>query len=361
MIVVDSRWINISGIGTYLSNLLPGILCGFPDERFLLLGDEDALRSILPCELSNFTIRPFHSKMYSLDEQLKYLSLIPNDAKLYFCPHYNIPVFYSGKLLVTVYDLFHLAMPELVGGIHKSLYAKFMFNLVRRNADEIITISEFTKQELLKYTAGSRDNISSIHLGIDNTWFEVKSGATQPFTPYILYVGNIKPHKNLSLLVRAFQKIMHLIPHNLVLVGKREGFITGDPGLSTLVAHVGDRIQFTGYVEKDILQSYFAGATALIFPSLYEGFGFPPLEAMAVGCPVISSVAGPMKEICGDAALFFNPRSEDDLSDKILSLLGNETLRRTLVNRGHERAKIFKWESCVLQTNKIIAHLLSIS
>jgi len=358
MIVIDSRWINTSGIGTYLCSVLPGILLGFPNEKFLLMGDEKALRAILPENLRNFTVIPFHSKMYSVDEQIKYLSRIPRDIKLYFCPHYNIPIFYSGKLLVTVYDLFHLAMPDLVNGIHKSMYAKFMFNLVRHRADEIITISEFTKRELLKYTTGGCNNISSIHLGVDDSWFKIAESSSPSPVPYILYVGNIKPHKNLSLLVRSFQKIKHLIPHNLVLAGKRDGFITGDASLANLVAHSGDRIQFTGYVEKNVLQNFFSKADAFVFPSLYEGFGFPPLEAMASGCPVLSSEAGPMREICGDAAFYFNPYSEDDLSDKILALLHNKVLRRTLITEGHKRARMFQWGPCIAQTNKIIASLL---
>lgn len=358
MIIIDSRWINTSGIGTYLCNVLPGILLGFPNERFLLLGDEKALKAILPDGLCNYIVIPFHSKMYSIDEQLKYLSLIPRDVKLYFCTHYNIPIFYSGNLLVTVYDLFHLAMPDLVNGIHKTLYAKCMFNLVRRRANEIITISEFTKRELLKYTTGGCNNISNIYLGVDDSWFKIANRSSPSHAPYILYVGNIKPHKNLSLLVRSFQKIQHLIPHNLILAGKRDGFITGDSNLANLVAHSGDRIQFTGYVEKYVLQNYFSGADAFVFPSLYEGFGLPPLEAMAAGCPVLSSEAGPMREICGNAAFYFNPHSEEDLSGKILTLLHNNALRRTLIDEGHKRAQMFQWGSCIAQTNKIIASLL---
>lgn len=358
MITIDLRWLNASGMGTYLRNVVPGILAAFPERHFTLIGERDEIEQIgIPADTKANVVAAC-SKMYSIAEQFEIPRKIPKETRLYFAPHYNIPLFYRGKMMVMVYDLFHLAMPSLVGGFHKGLYACHMFNAVRRRADAILTISHFTKDELNRYTGEGRQQIFPIHLGVDESWFETQPTGKPHRNPFLLYVGNIKPHKNLGALIQAFGLLSEEIEHDLVLVGKKEGFITGDSSSAIEAEKLSGRVFFTGRVGDAILKQYMVHAEALVFPSLYEGFGLPPLEAMAAGCPVISSNAASLPEICGDAALYCNPHSPSDIAEKIRILMGDDILRNKLREKGAARARQFTWASCIQKTCEVMDGLL---
>lgn len=357
MITIDARWINTSGMGTYLRNVLPGVIAAFPDREFCLLGDKTVLSTLEGVSRNNVRLVEAKSPMYSLAEQLELKRIIPKETSLFWATHYNVPLLYRGKMMVTVYDLFHLAMPELVGGLHKRLYAEIMFWAVCRRAAAIITISRFTKDEFVRFTGNTRQPIHPIHLGVADDWFHIQPSDRPHHKKYILYVGNVKPHKNLRALVNAYGLICDKIPHDLVIVGKKEGFITGDEVVANEAARLGSRVQFTGYVSDERLRQYFSHADALVFPSLYEGFGLPPLEAMAAGCPVLVSTAASLPEICGDAAVYFDPHRPEDIAAKMLVVLSDEVLRESIRQKGYDRAQSFTWDACVKQTCDVIRAL----
>ena len=361
MITIDVRFLESSGIGTYLRNLIPGLVARFPESTICLMGDPAKINKIEGLvSVPNVRVIPAFANMYSIQEQIDYLRLIPRATKLYFATHYNIPLLYQGKMLVTIYDLFHLAMPNMVGGIHKTLYAKWMFNAVRRKASSIITISEFTKNELLKLSGPQGDQIiTPIHLGVNNRWFTIPKKSSPHPKPFILAVGNVKPHKNLVALIKAYSLIAPQFAHDLVLVGQKEGLITSDKVAQSLSVALGSRIHFTGKVDQEILEQYFAHAACLTFPSLYEGFGLPPLEAMAAHCPVISSNAGPMPEVCGDAVLYFDPHNPQQLAEKLQIVLSDDVMRNSLITRGQSHVKSFTWDRCINQTSQVIHALMS--
>lgn len=358
MITIDARWFYTSGIGTYLRNILPGVMAAFPEREFCLLGDKAVLSMLDATNRNNVHLVEAKAPMYSLVEQLEIVRIIPKDTTLFWSTHYNIPLFYRGRMLVTVYDLFHLAMPGLAGGIHKHLYAKIMFHAVCRKADAIITISHYTKQEIDRLVGCKNKKIYPIHLGVAESWFSIKPTTNYHGKPYILYVGNVKPHKNLNNLVKAFELIYKNICHDLVIIGKKEGFITGDSLTISLASKLGDRICFTGHMDEDKLKQYIVHADALIYPSFYEGFGLPPLEAMAAGCPVIVSNVTSLPEICGDAASYCDPYSITNIADKILELITDKTIHKSLRNKGLAHARRFSWESCINETCKVIDGLL---
>lgn len=358
MITIDARWINTSGIGTYLRHIIPGIINQFSTHKITLLGRTDELKNELGplayrCELVDAC-----AGMYSVREQLDYARIIPRETKIYFATHYNVPLFYSGRMLVTVYDLMHLAMPQFAPGFHKRFYAKLMFSAVRFKADSILTISEFTKHEMERLFGRFDQPITPIHLGVSDEWFSIPMLPSPHPRPYVLYVGNIKPHKNLKTLVKTFIAMASRVHHDLVLVGKKDGFITGDDEVAKLAQTLGGRIHFTGRVTDDQLHQYFRHAEILVFPSHYEGFGLPPLEAMAAGCPVVVSNAASLPEVCGDAAMYFNPYDVDDLSNKLDLVLANSELRDSLRQSGLARAKSFTWDRCVTKTCDVIQQML---
>jgi glycosyltransferase involved in cell wall biosynthesis len=245
-------------------------------------------------------------------------------------------------------------MPEHTNGLRKQLYAKGMFAMLKRKADAILCVSNFTRDELIRFTGQGPQNIYLTYLGIDDSWFHIEKQQRPHPRPFLLFVGNVKPHKNLKTLLKAFELIKNQIPHDLLIVGQREGFITGDQLIGAKAVALGKRVQFTGYVEDKLLRQYFAHADVLVLPSLYEGFGLPPLEAMACGCPAVVASAAALPEICGGAALYCNPYSPRDIADKIRQLVNDPNLREDLRRKGVERAKQFTWNKCAEQTADVI-------
>lgn len=359
LIVIDVRMLDASGIGTYIRNMLPRVIAKRPQYRFALLGNPDRLGAYEWSSAAAVKIIPCHAPIYSITEQWQLLARTPSDADLFWAPHYNAPALCRSKLLVTIHDVFHLAMPAFVSGIHKRLYARIMFEAVRRRADLILADSQFTADEFRRLVGNRGPVLRPIHLGVAESWLRVTPIKRPHADPFLLYVGNVKPHKNLITLLRAFESIQLEIPHHLVIVGKQEGFITGDPAATQLAKTMASRVHFTGEIQTSVLEQYMAFADALILPSLYEGFGLPPLEAMACGCPVIVSNTASIPEVCGEAALYFDPRSVRDLRARILQLLGDDELRETLRQRGRHRAATFTWSRCAAETIEAIDTVLA--
>jgi glycosyltransferase involved in cell wall biosynthesis len=137
-------------------------------------------------------------------------------------------------------------------------------------------------------------------------------------------------------------------------VGKKEGFITGDREVVRRAEAFGDRVRFTGVLEEGQLRQFYAFADLLVFPSLYEGFGLPPLEAMAIGTPVASSSSASLPEVCGDAALYFDPRNVEEMADRIKEILKNPDLRKNLVKKGFDQAKKFSWDHSAAEVCEVI-------
>lgn len=351
--IVDARMLHASGIGTYIANLMPRVAKASHNlDMDFICRSQDANWVDGNSIINN-------SDIYSIAEQFTLISPQTIKADLFWSPHYNIPVLSPTKQLVTVHDVFHLAMPEFLGGIHKKLYAKMMFAAVRHKASHVICVSEFSRAELIRLTGINPDKITVIYNGIAEEWFNVPKLHRLYAKPYLLYVGNVKPHKNLRRLLQAFEALIDTIPHDLVIVGNKEGFITGDQEVMQSAAALGDRVFFTGYVDDQSLKQYYAHADCFVFPSLYEGFGFPPLEAMACGCPTIVADAASLPEVCGDATLYCDTYDVGDIRLKIKTLLESQALREDLIIKGIERAGRFTWDSAADQTLSVIDRLIN--
>ena len=354
-LTIDGRMINSSGIGTVIQNVAKRLVIMHPDWLFSIIGSMKDLEGYEFVHQSNVEIIPAEIPIYSIQEQIKFPHLIPKDSDLLWVPHYNIPVFYQGPLIATVHDVFHLAMPQFVGGPHKRLYAKLMFHEVAKQTKHIICVSKFTKNELIKYTGISEGKISVVYNGVDEFWSSPLEKKDRNYPrPYILFVGNVKPHKNLRRLVKAFQSISSKIPQDLIIVGKKEGFITGDTEVAKMAETMGNRIHFTGFVSNEELKNYYHYADLFAFPSLYEGFGLPPLEAISAGCRNVAVSDIPvLHEIYGDAVSYFEPENVFSIASQIIHSLGNGTVSRRMCQ------KIFNWDSCAASYAHIMEDYLS--
>jgi len=360
-LVVDARLIKASGIGTDIQNLIPYLKNSY---QITLLGD--------PAELSkyawaaNLEIIKFRKPIYSVAEQLLLPLLVPS-CDFFLSPHFNVPVLpvKAKQRIVIIHDVFHLAATH-ISRIHK-MYAKFLLQSALNFSDKIITISEFSRSEIIKYLHVGSKELHKISLGVDHqlyrqshhAWLveEVKAKYNLP-PAYILFVGNVKPHKNLQNLVIALSKLCSatFADLKLVIVGKKEGFITGDTTLKKLIEdlHLTQRVIFTGFVENEHLPVIYAYAKVFVFPSLYEGFGLPPLEAMAAGCPTIVSDAASMPEVCQDACYYIHANDPNQIVHAISEVLTNFPLRQTLISKGEALAKEYNWEKAAGELHRII-------
>jgi glycosyltransferase involved in cell wall biosynthesis len=339
LIAVDIRMLEQSGIGTYLRNLLPRLVERMPEFRFVLLGERSALEA---ASIDAETVE-VSAPIYSLREQWELPRAVPRGTALFWLPHYPIPLAYRGRMAVTIHDLCHLVLAKLFGGPHRRLYTRTMLHAVRRRARLVLTDSDFTAREFLRYVGRPEGRLLTVPLAAEDFWGQ-PCAAERPERPYFLFVGNVKPHKNVRGLLRGAALNADRLPHDVVVVGRRDGFITGDRSVAEAARELGDRIRFTGPVSDEALRSWYAGAEALVFPSHYEGFGLPALEAMAAGCPVLSSDRSSLPEVCGAAAEYFDPDRPETIADAMLRIVREPGLAPRLRELGNRRWREFSWD-----------------
>jgi glycosyltransferase involved in cell wall biosynthesis len=357
-LTVDLRMYRHSGIGRYLRNLLPLLLPLLEVDRVRVLSQLHLIGEAEWLKSPRVALIETNSKVYSASEQMLVLRGGYRGSNLLWVPHYNAPVFYPGLMVVSIHDLAPLALPEILDTPVKRKYAEFLMKRSVKQAAAILSVSEFTARELRERLDVPAEKITVAHLGIDVDWPDTAQPHSEiDGVPYLLYVGNVKPNKNLGLLLRAFARVSDLLPYRLLLAGRMEGFGTGDQAAIQQAKKMGDRVRFTGMVPDKDLISLYAGASALVFPSLYEGFGLPLLEAMRFGCPVLCSTAASLPEVAGDAALYFDPHSEQELADSLLMVRDSDKMMK-LRRAGEERIKQFSFQECAKQSAAVMNRLL---
>lgn len=352
-VAVDVRMARDSGIGTYIRHILPPVIAARPAWKFTLLGRRREIEALGWATLPNVAVRDCTSRIYTVAEQVELKWKSPASVDLFWSPHYNIPLLGRGPLVVTVHDVLHLAKPEYLRNPLKRAYARAMFEAVQRRATRIVTVSDFSRVEYRRLAGLRGPEPVVVHNGVAESWHAEQPLAARTSgagSPYVVYVGNVKPHKNLGTLVRAFASIVEDVPHDLLIVGRREGLRGPDAHVEAAAAALGGRVRFAGEANDEALRGYVAGAAALVMPSLYEGFGLPPLEAMAVGCPTLVARAASLPEVCGDAALYCDPLDPADMGQALRRLLLDEPLRESLRVRGLAHVRRFRWERTARET-----------
>jgi glycosyltransferase involved in cell wall biosynthesis len=358
-IAIDARMIHSSGIGTVISSVAPRLITKNRDWRFRLLGDPKVLQSFSWAALPGVDLVPFMAPIHSIAEQLCFPADALRNADLLWSPNYNIPLRWSKPLLVTVHDMAHLALKEMFGSIAQQSYARLMFHRVQKRANAVVYVSKFTADEFHRYVGHPRGRKFVISCGVEEDWFDVEVPSGQRIRPFILFVGNVKPHKNLMRLLDAFAQILNNIPHDLVIVGRKEGFVTGDTAVLKRIADFNGRVKFTGYLSNTELKQLYYTADALVLPSLYEGFGLPPLEAMAAGCPVLVSQLAALPEVCQDAALYCDPLNIEDIAVNLRRIVEDQELRKRLKSKGGVRARQFSWNTSAALYEAAIRQLIA--
>ncbi|WP_345952068.1 glycosyltransferase family 1 protein [Mucilaginibacter sp. PAMB04274] len=363
-IVIDGRMISSSGIGTYLSEIVKSIKSNYTVTDKV----DDVSKSFHNKERLSFVQLNVNANIYSLKEQVLLPKNIPS-CDVFWSPHYNVPVFpvRARKRLVTIHDVYHLHNYEQLTFFQK-MYVKTVMYAAVYNSDKIITVSAFSKNEILKYYECDPDKILVIHNGVEQqvqlTDVNVVKAKYKLPEHYILFVGNVKPHKNLNVLIEAYLKLSTSIQdkYKIVIVGRKEGFITGDQSIFNKIQNnsiLQKSILFTGYVNQQDMDSLYTMASVFVFPSFYEGFGLPPLEAMKCSCPVIVSDIPSHQEVCNDAALYFDPLDSSKLALLLKEVLTDDCLRKTITEKGAIQIKKFTWKSSYDKHIQVFNDLLS--
>jgi len=356
-LTVDLRMFRHSGIGRYLRNLLPPLLPLLDADHVRVLGSRDLFASAPWLSDPRIELFTTSAAIYSPQEQLLSLRGAYRDTDLLWVPHYNAPLWHSGRMVLTIHDIAPIALPQILGNALKRGYARLLIQRAIQQATAILCVSNFTLAELTRLGVPA-EKLTVTHPGLDSAWPLSAPPHREPDgIPYLLFVGNIKPNKNLGLLLRAFASIQHRVPFRLVLAGRIKGLGTADSAVLQQAASLGDRARFTGEIDDATLQSLYAGAAALVLPSLYEGFGLPLLEAMQLGCPVLASSAASLPEVGGDAALYFDPHSVSDLAACLLQVSDSAAMD-SLRARGRLRVTHFSFARCAQQTAAVINRLL---
>ncbi len=299
-------------------------------------------------------------------------------------PHFNVPVLTPCKFVVTIHDLILTHFPTLratslapIMYWLKNLAYKVVIIFAINRSRKIITVSEFTKNDIISQFKVKSEKIVVTYEGVTNlakgsdSLFVAKLNNQDVLKRYningnfLLYVGNAYPHKNLDWLLRVFLKIIITRPElKLVLVGKEDYFYRQIKEIAKILNlwqedSVDSPVIFPGYIPDAQLEALYREAMVYVFPSLYEGFGLPPLEAMANSCPVISSDRASLPEILGSAALYFNPEDESDFIKKINNIFEDENLRNKLILDGLEMIKKYSWFECAKNTLSVYSEILN--
>lgn len=280
---------------------------------------------------------------------LDYARLFPAKADLSIFFNYIVPPRITGKVMTAVYDMTFLRFPETMDARNRRRLNEGLRRSVE-SSDRILTISEFSRREITELLGFPTERIAVIPCA--PAFSEATASAENVFSkfgiqqPYLLYVGTLEPRKNLIRLLEAFARLKERegFPHQLVLAGGK-GWNSEAFDQALAASPVRESVRLTGYVSDEEKNTLYREAALFVFPSLYEGFGIPPLEAMHWNCPVVCTNAASLPEVCADAAEYVNPFDVNSIAEGISRVLTDETRRAELVRAGTTQVKQFTWEA----------------
>ena len=341
-VAVDARMYNMSGIGTYIQSLMKN------NCYDVALGNISELKNVKEVE----RIIEFSSPIYGIKEQLKfpYKELKKENVDLLHVPHYNVPIFYRGDMIVTIHDLTHLVYEEFLPNKLAKYYAKIMMQIAIKKSKYVLTVSENTKKDILKYFKVDEGKIKVIAEGVKDIYPKPKEQIEYLYDKFnipkdkkiLMYVGNLKEHKNLERLLQAFGKLKEKENCVLLLVGKAfEKYAILEKKEEEL--KISSNVIHTGIVTDEELLDLYNLADLFIFPSLYEGFGLPVIEALACGTKVVSSNASSLPEVGGDVVKYFDPKNVDEMAKVIEEELNSKDTEEDKQRR-IAWASRFNWE-----------------
>jgi len=351
----DARMITHPGIGRYIRCLLPEMVKQAPKDRFVVFGEPEKLKDI--SDAPNVKIARWNVPIYSVWEQ-SFPFRFPMDMDLLHVPHFNIPVFFGRKMVVTVHDLIYLLFPDAVPTLLAKHYARFMIESVLKKASRVVTVSNHTKNDLVRLFGEQYSRkMDVIYEAPGKEFRRIKDKARiadvrtrhRLDENIILYVGSVKPHKNIKTLIKMFARLKSWgVPHQLVICGR------WDKKEDHLKEEMSDRyIRYLGEVTSEDLVALYSMSDVLVHLSLYEGFGLTVLEAMQCGTPVVVSNASSLPEVAGTSAFVVPPQNLEQIADTVYNVIINQQLKDGMMETGLDHAKKFSWEETAQKTLEV--------
>lgn len=359
-----------SGIGTYTYELAKRLVdkegLEFCGNLFNFLGRENVEEQLdgitMPVRENRLFPYGIYRRIWN-NVPIPYRTLFPGEADLSVFFNFIVPPHISGHVITVVHDLTYIRYPETMKQSNLEHLKRGISYSVERS-DKVITVSEFSKREIQELLAVPEEKIEIVY-NAPSLISEVADYDTvsQKFNirgDYIFFVGTIEPRKNIERLLRAFDwmKDTYHIPHQLVLAGGK-GWRDESIYLTANAMKYAKDVVFTGYVNSAEKNTLYQRASVFVFPSIYEGFGIPPLEAMYHGCPVVCANAASLPEVVGDAAELVDPMNEESIAGGILRVLSDDSYKQELVERGYCQSKKFSWDSSAQQLTNICKEILS--
>lgn len=363
---IDGRFLGSrsKGLGRYTEQLVRNIEALDPQHDFIVFLRKENWDDWSPT-LPRFKKVLADFQWYSLEEQIKFPRVLREAAcDLYHSPHFNVPLRVPKPFIVTIHDLILSHFPTVKATtlgpamywIKHQMYKVVMHHALK-HSKHVISVSNFTKEDLIKTYGLKENDISVTYEGIylpqltqkKSTPTDVYSYYGIPQGKFLLYVGNAYPHKNLEFLIDGFIELQKKKPHiSLVCIGKHDYFY------NRIIAYAKERgargVFFPGYVSDEDLNVFYEEAQCYVFPSLYEGFGLPPLEAMAQGTPVVSSNASCLPEILGSAAAYFSPHDVRDMISVVNYILDDTAYADDLRKKGLQQIEQYSWKRMAEKT-----------
>ena len=353
----------VGGTETYAISLIDALAKADPDNEYVVFVNKGgADLDVTPAPNFRRVVCPFIALRrvvrYGWEQAVLPFQLQREKPDLIHSLGYVAPLAASGTHVVTVPDLNYIGHQGRRTAAGRRVLRFFVEQAVKK-ADHVITISEFSRGEIIRNLGVDKDKVTVTHLAGRETPPSLHStnGAGKYPAPYIMAFSSLSAHKNLPRLVAAFHQISSAVPHSLVLVGYTM------PGYSEVFDAIrdlglGDRVVVTGWTESSEIPAFYAGASALLFPSLHEGFGLPIVEAMASGCPVAASDVYSIPEVGGEAILTFDPNDVRAMTDALERVVFRDDERRRFTRLGLERAKEFSWRESARRTAGVYRELL---
>ncbi len=357
-IAIDARKWRDYGIGTYVRNLVRHLARLDHETTYYLFCDRQDAATLRDLA-ANFVPVIDDSAGYGLKEHVSIpFKLHRLGVDLFHSPHYVLPLLCPTRAVVTIHDCIHLLFPQYLPNRGAVYYAEYMMRSAIRRSAMVLTVSEASRADILRFfpeTDAGRVQVVANAIDpaiLDDPGDEEKERVRERYQirgRFVLYAGNIKPHKNLERLVSAFGLLRQRGSFDdvkLIIIGDE---VSRQGSLRRTMEAAGLRqdVRFFGFVPDRTLACLYRMASVFAFPSLYEGFGLPPLEAMACGAPVVTSRLSSLPEVVGDAALLVDPYSVEDIANGLGRVLADDDLRAGLQARGRARAQAFSWEHSV--------------
>jgi len=367
---IDARMYGprVSGIGNYVKNLIDSLLKIDSENEYIIFMLKDGFDEFKPIQ-KNVKKVMVDCKWYTLREQRKYWRICEKEKiDVMHFPNFNVPLLYTRKFVVTIHDMtpWHFPGNKVASSSVRWLAYATVFNSAIKRAEKVITVSEFSKEEIIKKYTRARKKIEVVYNGVSASFqridnYGIINLAKEKYgikKPYIFFIGVWRDHKNIPGLIQAFTILCEKYKMDMQLVlGGDKTKSSKEIELEIQKSSVGDNIIATGFIPDADLPAIYSGAELTVIPSFIEGFGMHAIESLQCKTPVVGSKTTSLPEILGDCAVYFDPYEPSNMAEVIYNVLLDDLLKKSLIEKGQKIIQKYSWDECAKKTLQIYKNI----